>query len=267
MARMKTDIRLLQISDPHLFGRSEGALRGVVTRDSLQAVLRHARAHHWDAEALLLTGDLVNDDASGYATVRELFGNLGKPLWCLPGNHDDGAAMRRELGAAPFEVGGFHDLGAWRVILLDSCVSGQAHGRLGVGELSRLEAALAGAGERHVLIGLHHHPVRMSSRWIDSVGLQNPEDFFAITDRYPQVRVMLWGHVHQAFDSRRKGVRLLAVPSTCAQFLPHSDQFAIDPSPPGYRRLTLHSDGTIDTEVLRVEMHAAAHTAQRVAGA
>ena len=92
MARMKTDIRLLQISDPHLFGRAEGALRGVVTRDSLQAVLRHARAHHWDAEALLLTGDLVNDDVSGYATVRELLGNLGKPLWCLPGNHDDGEA-------------------------------------------------------------------------------------------------------------------------------------------------------------------------------
>ncbi len=263
---MNTELRLLQISDPHLFGRGDGALRGVVTRESLQTVLRHARAHHWDTAALLLTGDLVNDDAGGYATVRELLGNLGKPVWCLPGNHDDGAAMRRELGAAPFEICGHQDLGAWRVILLDSCVPGQAHGRLGAAELARLEAALASAGERHVLIGLHHHPVRMASRWLDSVGLQNAEDFFAITDRYPQVRVVLWGHVHQAFDSRRKGVRLLAVPSTCAQFLPHSDQFSVDPSPPGYRRLTLRSDGTIDTEVLRVESHPAAAQSQRAAG-
>ena len=266
MAVMNTGIRLLQISDPHLFGRADGALRGVVTRDSLRAVLHHARTHHWNAEALLLTGDLVNDDAGGYATVRELLGNLGKPVWCVPGIHDEVEAMRRELRAAPFEIGGFHDLGAWRVILLDSCVPGQAHGRLSAAELARLDAALASAGERHVLIGLHHHPVRMASRWIDSVGLQNPDDLFAITDRYPQVRVVVWGHVHQVFDARRKGVRLLAVPSTCAQFLPRSDQFSIDPSPPGYRRLTLRADGSIDTEVLRVTLQAGAQPEQRAAG-
>jgi len=267
MAHMNSEIRLLQLSDPHLFGRADRALRGVVTRTSLQAVLRHARAHHWDADALLLTGDLVNDEAAGYATVRELLGNLGKPLWCLPGNHDDIGAMRRELAAAPFAIGGHHDLGAWRVILLDSCVPGQALGRLGAAELSRLDAALAGAGERHVLVCLHHHPVRMASRWLDSVGLQNADDFFAITDRHPQLRAIAWGHVHQSYDSRRKGVRLLAVPSTCAQFLPHSDQFAVDPSPPGYRRMTLRSDGTIDTEVVRVELQAGADPAQRAAGA
>ena len=255
---MNDEIRLLQFSDPHLFARADGALRGVVTRSALQEVLQHARAHHWNADALLLTGDLVNDDPGGYASVRELFGNLGKPVYCAPGNHDDLTVMRRELQAAPFQVGGYSDLGAWRIILLDSCVPRQAHGRLAAAELARLDAALASAGERHVLIGLHHHPVRMGSRWLDSVGLQNPEDLFAITDRYPQVRVVLWGHVHQNFDSRRKGVRLLAVPSTCAQFLPHADQFALDPSPPGYRRLTLRADGSIDTDVLRVPLQAMA---------
>ncbi len=150
--------------------------------------------------------------------------------------------------------------------MLDSCVPGQAHGRISAAELARLDAALASAGERHVLVSLHHHPVRMASRWLDSVGLQNADEFFAITDRYPQLRAIIWGHVHQSYDSRRKGVRLLAVPSTCAQFLPHSDQFAVDPSPPGYRRLTLRGDGTIDTEVLRVELQAGTDSAQRAAG-
>ena len=263
---MSAEIRLLQFSDPHLSASADGALRGVVTRTALQGVLRHARAHHWNPDGLLLTGDLVNDDPGGYAAVRELFGNLGKPVWCLPGNHDDPESMRRELAAAPFQVGGFHDLGTWRLVLLDSCIPGQAHGRLSAAELARLDAALASAGERHVLIALHHHPVRMGSRWLDSVGLQNPEDLFAITDRYPPLRAIIWGHVHQVHDSRRKGVRLLAVPSTCAQFLPASDQFAIDPSPPGYRRLALRADGSIDTEVLRVSQQAAAGTIQRAAG-
>jgi Icc protein len=252
MQAMNEPIRLLQFTDPHLVARPGGALRGVDTRDSLQQVLRYARARHWDADALLLTGDLVNDDPGGYATVRELFGELGKPVWCLPGNHDQPEAMRRELAAAPFEVGGFHDLGAWRIVLVDSCAPGHAYGRISAAELARLEASLAGAGGRHVLIALHHHPVRMGSRWIDSVGLQNAPEFFALTDRSPELRAIVWGHVHQSLDTHRKGVRLLATPSTCAQFLPQVDQFAIDPSPPGYRRLALHADGSLETEVLRL---------------
>src|SRR5258706_2428243 len=262
---MKDEIRLLQFTDPHLVARADGTLRGVNTRDSLQGVLQHARAHHWNADALLLTGDLVNDDPGGYAAVRELFGDLGKPVWCLPGNHDDGELMRRELAAPPFQVGGFHDLGAWRIVMVDGCVAGQALGHVGASELARLDACLADAGERHVLVALHHHPVRMGSRWIDSVGLQNANEFFAITDRYPRLRAIVWGHVHQSFDTHRKGVRLLAAPSTCAQFLPHADQFAIDPSPPGYRRLCLHADGNLDTEVLRVPDQSTENSVRRVA--
>ena len=267
MAHMASELRLLQISDPHLFGPADATLRGVVTRRSLESVLRHARTQHGNAAAILVTGDLVNDDPGGYAAVRELLGDLGKPVWCLPGNHDDPHIMRAELSQPPFSVGGHHDLGAWRIVMLDSCVPGQAHGRLSAMELLRLAAALESAGERHVLIGMHHHPVRLGSRWLDSVCLQNADDFFAITDRCATLRAVAWGHVHQQFESRRKGVRLLSVPSTCAQFLPHAEQFALDPSPPGYRRLTLRQDGSIDTEVLRVATQAAHAQNQRSAGA
>jgi Icc protein len=96
----------------------------------------------------------------------------------------------------------------------------------------------------------------MASLWLDEVRLQNAAEFFALVDRCPQVRAICWGHVHQQFDVRRKGVRLLAVPSTCAQFAPYSEQFAIDHSPPGYRHLSLHQDGRIETDVVRVELDA-----------
>jgi Icc protein len=65
--------------------------------------------------------------------------------------------------------------------------------------------------------------------------------------------VVNWGHVHQSFDRRRHGVRLLGTPSTCAQFLPLSNEFAVDARPPAYRRLILRCDGTIETEVVWVE--------------
>jgi 3',5'-cyclic-AMP phosphodiesterase len=249
---MERPVRLLQITDPHLFGDPAGALRGVVTRRSLESVLGHARAEIAAAAAILLTGDIVNDDPGGYATARELLGGIGRPVWCLPGNHDHAALMRLELAVDPFQAGGHHDLGNWRVVLLDSCVPGQAHGWLGEAELARLAAALEGARGRHVLVALHHQPIPMGSRWIDSVGLHNPQDLFAITDRHAAVRAMVWGHVHQQHDSLRRGVRMLATPSTCAQFQPNSDQFEIDAAPPGYRCLSLHADGRIETEVRRV---------------
>jgi Icc protein len=255
---MSDEINLLQFSDPHLFATVDGALRGVPTYRSLERVLEHARHAIAQADALLFTGDLVNDEAGGYIHFRALTSALGKPVLCLPGNHDEGEPLRAALSGAPYRVGGVHELGAWRIVMLDSSVPGKAHGRLGSSELALFEEALRSAGDRHVIACVHHHPVRMGSRWLDSVGLQNAAEFFAIADRYPQLRAIAWGHVHQSLDTRRKGVRLLAVPSTCAQFLPGSDHFAIDPSPPGYRRLTLRSDGTIDTEVVRVPEQARA---------
>jgi len=261
---MNDSVRLLQFSDPHLFARKDGMLKGVRTYDSLQLVLAHARRHHWNAEALLLSGDLVHDDPGGYALIRETFGALGKPVHCLAGNHDLGEALQAELAEPPFTIGGHIDRGHWRLVMLDSTVPGQAHGSLRDTELRRLEQALAGAGGRHVLICVHHHPVPMASRWLDEVRLLNAEQLFTITDRSSAVRAISWGHVHQTFDARRKGVRLLGAPSTCAQFLPFSDHFAIDPRAPGYRRLTLLADGSIDTEVVRVEPAAAA--ALRAAG-
>jgi Icc protein len=264
MTAMNDSVRLLQFSDPHLFARKDGMLKGVRTYDSLQRVLAHARLHHWNAQALLLTGDLVHDDPGGYALIREAFGALGKPVHCLAGNHDLGDALQAELAEPPFTIGGLVDCGHWRIVMLDSTVPGQAHGILRDAELRRLEQALAGAGERHVLICVHHHPVPMASRWLDEVRLLNAEQLFAITDRSSAVRAIGWGHVHQTFDARRKGVRLLGVPSTCAQFLPFAEHFAIDPSAPGYRRLVLLADGSIDTEVVRVEP--AATAALRAAG-
>jgi Icc protein len=98
----------------------------------------------------------------------------------------------------------------------------------------------------------------MSSRWLDRVGLENSEEFFERLDRHHNVRAVVWGHVHQAYDGLRKNVRMLATPSTCAQFVPHSDEFAVDRRPPAYRTLDLLSDGSLLTEVVWVE--------QRIAG-
>ena len=248
-------LRLIQFTDPHLYASESESLRGVPTLPALTAALAHARARDWPPDAVLVTGDLVQDDPGGYRHFRRLFGALGLPVLCLPGNHDEPQAMRRELAGKPFTLGGFVDLGRWRIVLLDSCIPGAANGALSAEALANLEQALATAGSRHCMVCLHHHPVAMSSRWLDRVGLTNATEFLHVIDAHRNVRAIVWGHVHQSYDALRKGVRLLATPSTCAQFLPHADDFAVDRRPPAYRTLELRTDGSLVTEVVWLEQH------------
>ena len=250
-------LRLIQFTDPHLYGSETESLRGVQTLPALVRTLAHAQEHDWPVDALLVTGDIVQDDVGGYAHFRKLFAALGAPVLCIPGNHDDPDALRQALDREPFVVGGWVDFGPWRIVLLDTWLAGCASGRLSEQSLAQLDQALRMAAGRHVLVSLHHHPISMSSHWLDEVGLENAAQFWNIIDQHRNVRAIVWGHVHQSFDGLRRGVRLLATPSTCTQFLPGANEFAIDTLPPAYRTLQLRPDGTLTTEVVWIERCAA----------
>ncbi len=240
-------IRLVQFTDLHLYGDPAGQLRGVATLPALQSAIAAARAHLGGWDALLLTGDLVQDDPGGYVHVQRLFAASPTPVYCLPGNHDEIEPMQAALAAAPFQICGSAVFGGWLLVMLDSYCRGTASGRITPAELARLETTLAKYPHHHALVCLHHHPVPSGSRWLDTVGLANPDALFSALDRHANVRGLVWGHVHQLHDSLRNGVRLLGTPATSAQFKPASDQFAIDDLPPGYRWLELHADGRLET--------------------
>lgn len=245
----KSTVNLVQFTDPHLFGDPARALRGVPTLPALRATLAAAAADIAACDAILATGDIANDDPGGYAHFRAEFSTLGKPVLCIPGNHDELPAMHAALSLPPFQLGGVHDAGAWRVVMLDSTVPGETGGALADSTLLLLDESLRAAPARHALVCLHHHPVPMKSRWLDTVGLANPGDFFEVLGRHPQVRAVLFGHVHQALDDTRDGLRILGTPSTCSQFKPLADDFAVDEAPPAWRTLALHQDGSLDTRV------------------
>ncbi len=245
-------MKILQITDPHLYGRASAKLRGVETDSSLRNVLDDALLTVPDYAAILVTGDLVQDDPAGYLRFRSIFGELSKPVLCIPGNHDDPEAMRRTLTDPPFQLGGTHSAGGWQFVMLDSYDAGRAGGRLMQRELERLDRALHESAA-HAMVCLHHHPIEMGSRWLDSVGLANPDEFWRVIDAHSHVRAVAWGHVHQDYDGRRGSVRLFATPSTGAQFLPKSDRFAVDSRPPAYRHFALHPDGSMESGVRWVD--------------
>jgi Icc protein len=243
-------VQLLQVTDPHLYADPSREIYDTNSAESLRAVLAQALADGPRPDAVLVTGDVAEDStAEAYARFRDTLATAGVPVLCLPGNHDAPGLMAALLDRDGFRFCGRVDLGRWRLVLLDTHVPGDPAGRLSDAELARLDAELAAAPDRPALIALHHPPRPVGSRWLDRYGLLNADALFAVLAKHPQVRGVVGGHVHQAFDQVHAGVRVLATPSTCAQFRPHVDTCEIDDRPPGFRRVGLEPDGGIVTTV------------------
>lgn len=175
---------------------------------------------------------------------------LNLRMHCVPGNHDVRALMQKVCCAPPFSYCAYEEIGNWLLVGLDSCISGEAGGIVSSEELDRLSDIVGGSDAGHVMVCLHHPPVAMGSTWLDTVGLKNGDAFLQRLHALGRVRLAVFGHVHQPYDAEYEGIRIVATPSTCRQFLPGSDEFAVDDRPPAYRRITLRHDGSNDAELI-----------------
>lgn len=242
-------VHVVQLTDAHLFADPAGTLLGLNTRDSLRHVVAQVRREQPRVDLLLCTGDLSQDGSVGsYEAFRALTGEFAGPTRWLPGNHDEARVMAQ---VAPELVQAVTDIGAWRVVMLNTAVPGATHGLLGPDQLLALDDALSSAGERHCLVCCHHQPVEIGCAWIAPIGLRNADQLLQRLHGYPQVKALLWGHIHQEWDEAREGLRLLATPSTCIQFAAGSEDFKVSEEQPGYRWLRLHADGRVETGVER----------------
>jgi len=249
-------LQLLQLTDLHLHSNPDGRLLGQQTWHTFEAVLALARQRHWPPDALVLTGDLVHDErAEGYRRLRQRLERLGIPFFCIPGNHDRLDLMTDHLD--PDAISGLRveTIGGWDLLLLDSTIPLEVGGHIDAEVLTSLDRYASAHPRRPKIVFLHHQPVPVGSRWIDSIGTANGDALVATVARHPSIHALIWGHVHQTFERRVGGVALLATPSTCVQFLPKSDNFALDRLPPGYRWLDLYPDGRIDTGVSRIDAY------------
>jgi Icc protein len=245
---------VLHITDPHLVADPEGSLRGTNTRASLEKVLAHYAAGDWRADRVVVTGDIIQDDSAGaYEIFRELLLPLKLRTHCVPGNHDIRDLMRPVCCRPPFSYCAFEEIGDWLLVGIDSCIKGDAGGEVEADELDRLSEIVGRSTAKHVMVCLHHPPVPMGSKWLDTVGLKNGDEVLERLRMLGRIRTVAFGHVHQDYDDVYEGIRILATPSTCAQFKPGSDNFEVDDKPPAYRRLTLNVDGSVDTELLWID--------------
>lgn len=244
-------IRVVQISDCHLFKDINGRLLGMNTQDSLTRVLDLVKQDP-PYDVALCTGDLVQDASiAGYKRFRDMMDELAVPQYWIPGNHD----VRANMQDATRNSTVLHpviQIGAWQIVMLDSTIEGAVPGLMSDATLEFLDKKLTMGKSLHTMVCLHHQPIPIGAKWLDNLGVQNADAFLSVIDKHQNVRAVVWGHVHQHFDGSYNNIPFFATPSTCIQFTPNSDDFAVDTLPPGYRSFLLHSDGRIESSVKRV---------------
>lgn len=247
-------VRIVQITDCHLYKDVDGQLLGLKTLESFSAVVQDVVQESDTPDLCLATGDLSQDGTpESYARLRNGVAKFPYPCFWIPGNHDVLPVMHEHLAQANIHADKRMLAGNWQIILLNSAVPHRVYGKLLPDQFELLKQALAEYPDHHALIVLHHHPVKVHCFWLDTIGLNNPEPLFELINQHRKRVTVLWGHIHQAFDQMHDEVRLLATPSTCVQFKPFSQDFQADTENPGYRFLNLNEDGSVDSNIVRID--------------
>jgi Icc protein len=242
--------RLVQISDCHLPVSADTPYRGLRADTGLEQVL--AAVADWQADALLVTGDLSEDASeASYQRLAARIADLNIPVMAIPGNHDLPVLMQRYFPQGPYAS---HpgstavQIDGWQVLLLDSARPGRIDGRIDTQQLEHLESLLQSGVP--ALLALHHQPVVIGSPWIDKYRLEQPEALLEFVAAHEEIKAVLWGHVHQVFDQRVGTARFMAAPSTAANSLPGRERFTHDPAGAACRWLELFADGRLETGIL-----------------
>jgi Icc protein len=215
---------LAQISDPHL---GEPPIAGVKPKKSLREVIAAIAALPNPVDAILVSGDLAEHAApTEYELAAELVGALGVPIHVLPGNHDDRATMRAAFdlpGELDAPIDYAVDVGALRLVVIDSTIPGEDRGGFEPAQLERLEAELAGAPEQPTIVAMHQSPLATGIADWDSVNFPAPDRhaFAGVIERHPQVGAIVGGHLHRIAASSLAGRPVIVAPSTFVQARPN----------------------------------------------
>lgn len=243
--------RVIQITDCHLMEKSSILYRERPVFEQLRKII--ADAVNKKPDVLLLTGDLAQQETqSAYQQLTELLKNWTIPIYWIPGNHDD-LSLMQTVFANTFKSKKYFILGKWQIILLSSKLPyDTGAGSLNVEQLDFLQQRLNREPNKFALVVLHHHVLPITGL-MDKYPLKNAKELLKVLENYPNIKLVISGHVHQEFDQTYKDIRFLTTPSTSYQITPGKEILVVDSLAPGYRIIDLLSDGKFSTQVVRVK--------------
>lgn len=252
-------VRLFQISDTHCYASDDARLTWtdmpIYPNQSLRAVLAHLTPKADGYQAMILTGDLAQEEIPAtYQRVNDILNTFPLPVYTLPGNHDIPEDMQAYLNgkvSIPDEI----VLEKWHLLFLDTHAQGMPDGHLTEAQFLKFSELLEAIPEDHfAVVFMHHHPVPIESEWMDVMGLQQKAYFWRLVELFPQVKAVFNGHIHQEFSGKHtyidgREVPVYGTPATCVQLKPLRQNIEFDHNLPAWRNIVLYEDGRVETKV------------------
>lgn len=204
---------LAQISDTHIRADDAGAAAAQLKKAMAQAA-------EYRADAIVLTGDLVNDELrEEYEALALAIASPPAPLFLMPGNHDARGHLRELFpghdylprdGNLSYVIEQF----PVRIIVLDQIVPGETHGLLTPERAAWLDRTLAAAPKKPTMIALHHPPFLTHDLLFDRIGLLDADLLAEVVAGHPQVSRIICGHHHRVSFGQCAHAPAIVAPST-----------------------------------------------------
>ena len=246
-------LNILHLTDSHIYSDPSNTLYGANTNQGLTDVVGAICRSEQRFDLAVITGDLVHDEGeAAYEALKQQLAPLNMPCYVIPGNHDRPEVMSQIFNDGSVRWQGSLILQGWQLLFVNTFAEDEIGGRISEQEYCRLEAVL-GKSTLPSIIFMHHPALSVNSAWLDRIGLQAPQRFLSFVEKFPQIKAVVNGHIHQEFEHiDEQGVRFYGTPSTCAQFKPLAEAFAVDDAAPGWREIQLTNNGEVFSYIKRV---------------
>jgi Icc protein len=250
-------MKIIQISDCHLYGDTrKTGYRDINPYHTLSKVL--SKAAELQPDLVIASGDISSDQTlQSYQHFSHLWqaSTLACDLIVMPGNHDEQEVMQRHFAPHHLSLGGvIASRDGWQIHSLNSkFVQGGAketRGQVSQADLLILRAAISEAPELKHIVVVHHHPLDCGG-WMDSHEWLNRQDFVDLVAALPQIKAVIYGHIHHASEQQRGQCLFMSCPSTCWQWAT-VETFAPSQESAGLRLIELHENGHLSSQIIRI---------------
>lgn len=222
---------IAQITDTHILPKDQSWLQMPETdvTNRLKRVVERLNKLHPKPDVLLLTGDATDaGDKESYQHLKEILRPLTMPVFIIPGNHDNREEMREAFSDKSYmPQKGFIQYAIddypVRLIGLDTLVPNEVYGLLCKERLRWLEETLKENPSKPTLLFMHHFPMKVGQKCVDTLICQMEGDFEKLIGSSPQILGIVAGHYHKLTVTLIGGKVCFVAPSIAA-----SHHFASD---------------------------------------
>ena len=245
-------MKFIQITDSHLLESGNAKLHNIPINEIHFKIFSEIKKIETEIEFILVTGDISESGSQeSYLNASEIFSSLNKPTFWIAGNHDNLEAIHLFSNKTNIRSDKTFSVNGTHFVLLNSVAQtsdgkNRSRGVLSSNELAFLKLELKQHPTNKIVVALHHPPIK-SGTWKDERMLENADDFFEVINQFSNVKLVLYGHQHQANETTIGDTKFYSPPAASFQF-DKNIKWGFDNLPSGFGVISINDSPTFECQ-------------------